>query len=133
MVGRNFWWGKARGWLKRSSGTIIILRYAPGPGRIYHSWAAAEGVGQAGYRAGDAVARTGVCGPQNSLGTDKDACSILLSLSDNCVGIGIQALDSLACKRRVLLSGTPMQNHLDEVRLLTVTTGPFTPCAGVNV
>jgi hypothetical protein len=27
-----------------------------------------------------------------------------------------QALDSLACKRRVLLSGTPLQNHLDEVR-----------------
>jgi SNF2-related domain len=26
-----------------------------------------------------------------------------------------RALDSLACKRRVLLSGTPMQNHLDEV------------------
>lgn len=26
-----------------------------------------------------------------------------------------KALDSLACKRRVLLSGTPMQNHLDEV------------------
>jgi SNF2 family DNA or RNA helicase len=26
----------------------------------------------------------------------------------------MQALDSLACKRRVLLSGTPMQNHLDE-------------------
>ncbi len=26
----------------------------------------------------------------------------------------LQALDSLACKRRVLLSGTPMQNHLDE-------------------
>eukprot|EP00873_Tetraselmis_striata_P027428 jgi/Tetstr1/447692/TSEL_035049.t1 len=25
-----------------------------------------------------------------------------------------QALDSLACKRRVLLSGTPLQNHLDE-------------------
>ncbi|CAL8470234.1 g9776 [Coccomyxa elongata] len=25
-----------------------------------------------------------------------------------------KALDSLACKRRVLLSGTPMQNHLDE-------------------
>ncbi len=28
-----------------------------------------------------------------------------------------QALDSLACRRRVLLSGTPMQNHLDEVHL----------------
>ena len=27
-----------------------------------------------------------------------------------------KALDGLACKRRVLLSGTPMQNHLDEVR-----------------
>lgn len=27
-----------------------------------------------------------------------------------------RALDSLACKRRVLLSGTPMQNHLDEVQ-----------------
>jgi hypothetical protein len=26
-----------------------------------------------------------------------------------------RALDSLPCKRRVLLSGTPMQNHLDEV------------------
>ncbi len=26
-----------------------------------------------------------------------------------------RALDSLACRRRVLLSGTPMQNHLDEV------------------
>ena len=26
-----------------------------------------------------------------------------------------KALDSLACRRRVLLSGTPMQNHLDEV------------------
>jgi DNA repair and recombination RAD54-like protein len=25
-----------------------------------------------------------------------------------------RALDSLPCKRRVLLSGTPMQNHLDE-------------------
>lgn len=28
----------------------------------------------------------------------------------------LQALDNLQCKRRVLLSGTPMQNHLDEVR-----------------
>ena len=28
----------------------------------------------------------------------------------------MQALDSLKCRRRVLLSGTPMQNHLDEVR-----------------
>jgi DNA repair and recombination protein RAD54 and RAD54-like protein len=27
-----------------------------------------------------------------------------------------RALASLSCKRRVLLSGTPMQNHLDEVR-----------------
>ena len=27
-----------------------------------------------------------------------------------------KALDSLTCRRRVLLSGTPMQNHLDEVR-----------------
>jgi DNA repair and recombination protein RAD54 and RAD54-like protein len=27
-----------------------------------------------------------------------------------------KALDSLSCRRRVLLSGTPMQNHLDEVR-----------------
>jgi hypothetical protein len=27
-----------------------------------------------------------------------------------------RTLDGLACKRRVLLSGTPMQNHLDEVR-----------------
>ena len=27
----------------------------------------------------------------------------------------LQALDNLQCKRRVLLSGTPMQNHLDEV------------------
>ena len=27
----------------------------------------------------------------------------------------VQALDNLQCKRRVLLSGTPMQNHLDEV------------------
>jgi DNA repair and recombination protein RAD54 and RAD54-like protein len=26
-----------------------------------------------------------------------------------------KALDSLTCRRRVLLSGTPMQNHLDEV------------------
>ena len=26
-----------------------------------------------------------------------------------------KALDSLPCTRRVLLSGTPMQNHLDEV------------------
>lgn len=26
-----------------------------------------------------------------------------------------KALDSLSCRRRVLLSGTPMQNHLDEV------------------
>lgn len=25
-----------------------------------------------------------------------------------------RALDGLACRRRVLLSGTPMQNHLDE-------------------
>jgi DNA repair and recombination RAD54-like protein len=25
-----------------------------------------------------------------------------------------RALDALPCKRRVLLSGTPMQNHLDE-------------------
>ncbi len=25
-----------------------------------------------------------------------------------------QALDSLPCRRRVLLSGTPLQNHLDE-------------------
>ena len=25
-----------------------------------------------------------------------------------------RALDSLPCRRRVLLSGTPMQNHLDE-------------------
>lgn len=30
-----------------------------------------------------------------------------------------QALDSLACKRRVLLSGTPLQNHLDEVPVPT--------------
>jgi hypothetical protein len=29
-----------------------------------------------------------------------------------------RTLDGLACKRRVLLSGTPMQNHLDEVRHL---------------
>lgn len=28
-----------------------------------------------------------------------------------------KALDSLSCRRRVLLSGTPMQNHLDEVRM----------------
>ena len=27
----------------------------------------------------------------------------------------LQALDGLKCRRRVLLSGTPMQNHLDEV------------------
>ncbi len=27
----------------------------------------------------------------------------------------VQALDGLKCRRRVLLSGTPMQNHLDEV------------------
>lgn len=27
-----------------------------------------------------------------------------------------KALDSLTCRRRVLLSGTPMQNHLDEAR-----------------
>jgi DNA repair and recombination protein RAD54 and RAD54-like protein len=26
-----------------------------------------------------------------------------------------KALDSLTCRRRVLMSGTPMQNHLDEV------------------
>jgi len=26
-----------------------------------------------------------------------------------------RALDSLPCRRRILLSGTPMQNHLDEV------------------
>ena len=25
-----------------------------------------------------------------------------------------KALDSLACRRRILLSGTPIQNHLDE-------------------
>ena len=30
--------------------------------------------------------------------------------------MAMQALDNLQCKRRVLLSGTPMQNHLDEVR-----------------
>lgn len=28
-----------------------------------------------------------------------------------------KALNGLACKRRVLLSGTPLQNHLEEVRL----------------
>ena len=28
--------------------------------------------------------------------------------------MSLQALDNLQCKRRVLLSGTPMQNHLDE-------------------
>lgn len=33
-----------------------------------------------------------------------------------CCIMAIQALDNLQCKRRVLLSGTPMQNHLDEVR-----------------
>lgn len=27
-----------------------------------------------------------------------------------------QALAGMACKSRVLLSGTPLQNHLDEVR-----------------
>ncbi len=31
-----------------------------------------------------------------------------------------RALDGLACKRRVLLSGTPMQNHLDEVGTATL-------------
>jgi DNA repair and recombination protein RAD54 and RAD54-like protein len=31
-----------------------------------------------------------------------------------------KALDSLSCRRRVLLSGTPMQNHLDEVCLLPI-------------
>ena len=45
-----------------------------------------------------------------------------------------RALDSLACKRRVLLSGTPMQNHLDEVQKLTAAPAilfPFT-CACAN-
>lgn len=32
-----------------------------------------------------------------------------------------RALGGLACRRRVLLSGTPMQNHLDEVRGLRYT------------
>lgn len=31
-----------------------------------------------------------------------------------CTPAAAQALGSLACKRRVLLSGTPLQNHLDE-------------------
>lgn len=35
-----------------------------------------------------------------------------------------RALDSLTCRRRVLLSGTPMQNHLDEV------SGRCRPAAG---
>ena len=30
------------------------------------------------------------------------------------IGCPLQALDNLQCKRRVLLSGTPMQNYLDE-------------------
>lgn len=34
-----------------------------------------------------------------------------------------KALDSLPCKRRVLLSGTPLQNHLDEVRHGCAWTG----------
>ena len=35
--------------------------------------------------------------------------------SVSCCITAMQALDNLQCKRRVLLSGTPMQNHLDEV------------------
>ena len=43
----------------------------------------------------------------------------------------LQALDNLQCKRRVLLSGTPMQNHLDEVShelLNAVHFGSFLMC-----
>jgi DNA repair and recombination protein RAD54 and RAD54-like protein len=52
-----------------------------------------------------------------------DACSDLLICDEahrlkNDATQTNKALDSLACKRRVLLSGTPMQNHLDEVLLL---------------
>ena len=35
-------------------------------------------------------------------------------------GMGLQALGKLKCTRRVLLSGTPVQNNLDEVS--TVST-----------
>ncbi|KAK9834193.1 hypothetical protein WJX81_007238 [Elliptochloris bilobata] len=35
-----------------------------------------------------------------------------------------KALDSLACRRRVLLSGTPMQNHLDEFYAMVSFTNP---------
>ena len=33
----------------------------------------------------------------------------------------MQALGSLKCKRRILLSGTPVQNNLDEVNKLLFT------------
>ena len=44
---------------------------------------------------------------------------IHLRLALQCSLMWLQALDSMACKRRVLLSGTPMQNHLDEVSCAT--------------
>ena len=37
-----------------------------------------------------------------------------------------RALDGLACQRRVLLSGTPMQNHLDEVTSVLAVIEPQT-------
>ena len=34
-------------------------------------------------------------------------------------GMGLQALGKLKCTRRVLLSGTPVQNNLDEVSTIS--------------
>lgn len=49
----------------------------------------------------------------------KNACDLLICDEahrlKNDATLTNKALDGLACKRRVLLSGTPMQNHLDEV------------------
>ncbi len=42
------------------------------------------------------------------------AVIVSIPLSDAWASSFSQALDGLPCKRRVLLSGTPMQNHLEE-------------------